>query len=84
MLYTVRKYGNVYNITKFDKYYNVEKTYKIIQKPRSVQCNCPGYHYYRHCKHQSIFRQFASKSRIDTGWFWNSTTNQWEEPLEVL
>jgi len=73
-LYSVRKTTKGHRITKFDDLFFVLASYEVVDG----SCDCPARW---GCKHPSMVKGFELAGKIDTGAFWDSETEQWEEPL---
>lgn len=84
-LYTVRKHGSFYVVTKFDELLNVEAVYTLY-RVRSGRLHCPCFQYERGggmCRHREIISIFVKMLKVNKGWFYDYDNCTWEEPIAV-
>lgn len=81
--YNIHSTASGFRVTGFDEALNVEKAYIIVkndgrQGHSSIyQCSCPAGHR-PDCKHRKMLAMYQREGRIDTEWFLDWDTQQWQ------
>ena len=79
-VYTIRTTPQGWLITKFDEDTEVLTFYTLQQRRNWVRCECWAATKHT-CRHREMLRLFQEAGRIDKGWLYNWTTQEWIRPL---
>jgi hypothetical protein len=67
---------------KFNGYFDILSIHVSTNEDKRIwKCECAGFVRNSTCRHQQLRRLFVEHQKLNTGWFYNWTTDKWELPL---
>jgi hypothetical protein len=83
-LYTVKQQAGkpFYDMVKFSPTMEVEAVYQMVEgKGGAISCTCPAHKpWHKHC---DILRRFQAEGRINSGYFFDWTSQEWLPPINT-